>query len=195
MGLLDAFLKAYHEDGQSVGSDSSHSDRFVDKVEKGVSTMAKNVQPTVIKHKMSAEWSEKGTAESQDPIFSALKKPPGSKGLIGSEQNVDIVACVRESESTILNSLLNRKTSSPPSPVSSLARASNIVYKISNCDSCPACGHWDGYGRMGPGRYCFFSAYFKAKTAKPVPIAEAQKACPKMWFAEIGWPSKTQGYK
>lgn len=48
---------------------------------------------------------------------------------------------------------------------------------------------------MRSGRYCFYSAYFKAKAAKPVPIAEAQNACQKMGFAEIGWPSKTQGYK
>ena len=67
--------------------------------------------------------------------------------------------------------------------MSSPARASNKGDKL-GCDSCPACGHWDGYGRMGPGRYCFFSAVFKGKAARPVPIAEAQKACEKMDIAE-----------
>jgi len=44
---------------------------------------------------------------------------------------------------------------------------------------CLACGHWDGYDRFRPGRYCFFTAVFKGKAARPVPIAEAQKVCQK----------------
>jgi hypothetical protein len=54
-----------------------------------------------------------------------------------------------------------------------------LMMQPGHCEACPACGYWDGYGRMGPGRYCFYSAYFKGKAAKPVPIAEAQKACQK----------------
>lgn len=48
---------------------------------------------------------------------------------------------------------------------------------------CLACGHWNGSGRMDPGLYCFYSAVFKGKTARPVPIAEARKACEK-----LDWP-------
>jgi hypothetical protein len=181
MGFLDAFLKAYHEREQPSGRDSSHSDQFVDKVEKGVSTTATNAQLNVITNKIAIERLEKGAAKPQDPISSASKKPPEFTGVRGDKQNVDIVACVRENESTILNSLLNKKSSSTPPPVSSLARASNIVYKKPTCDSCPAWGHWDGYRwwKMEPGRYCFYSAYFKGKAARPVPIAEARKACQK----------------
>ncbi len=56
-----------------------------------------------------------------------------------------------------------------------------LTMQPGRCESCPACGSWDGYGlwRMPPGRYCFYSAYFKGKAARPEPIAAAQKACPK----------------
>ena len=55
-----------------------------------------------------------------------------------------------------------------------------LMMQPGHCESCPACGHWDGYGpwKMGPGQYCFYTAYFKGKAARPVPIAEVQNACP-----------------
>ena len=56
-----------------------------------------------------------------------------------------------------------------------------LMMQPGHCEACAACGHWDGYGwwKMEPGWYCFYSAYFKGKTARPVPIAEARKACQK----------------
>jgi hypothetical protein len=179
MGLLDAFLKAYHEREQPGVKEGTPSNLFVDKVDKGVSTMTTNAQPIAITDKFNLEDLDKGSAEPQDPNSSASKKLSESTGMRGGNQNVDIVACVRGNESANLTSLSHKKDPSTPPPVGSFARASNIVYKIAGCDSCPACGRWEGYGRMGPGRYCFYSAYFKGKAAKPVPIAEAQKACQK----------------
>jgi hypothetical protein len=60
-----------------------------------------------------------------------------------------------------------------------------LMMQPGHCEVCAACGHRDGYGRMSPRRYCFYSAYFKAKTAKPVPIAEAQKTNPKRGEADL----------
>lgn len=50
-----------------------------------------------------------------------------------------------------------------------------------DCAHCPASGQWDGYGpfRLPPGRYCFHSAVFMGKAARPVLIDEARQACPK----------------
>jgi hypothetical protein len=50
-----------------------------------------------------------------------------------------------------------------------------------DCDNCPACGHWDGYGpwRLPPGRYCFHAAVFEGRARRPVLAREAKPACPK----------------
>jgi hypothetical protein len=184
MGLLDAFLKAHPEGVQRYAREATPSNLFVDKVDKCVSTTSTNGQQSVIANKIYNNQPAKITVKPQDPIFSSSRNPFESTGGGGGKQNVDIVACVRGSESENLTSLSNKKAPSDPTPVGSFARASNIVYKIPECDSCPACGHWDGYGRMAPGHYCFFSAVFKGKTARPVPIAEAQKACAKTGLSE-----------
>ena len=185
MGLLDVFLKPYFEEGQPDRKVTSPADQFVDKVAKSLSTTPKNGQQ--IEFDMKTEVNKPGRmdASPQETICVDLRKPHESTEERGEVQNVDIVACVRENESAILTSLLSnfcKKNHSAPPSVNPLARASNIVNKIPSCDSCPACGHWDGYDRwqLGPGRYCFFSAVFKGKTARPVPIAEAQKACQKV---------------
>jgi|WetSurMetagenome_2_1015567.scaffolds.fasta_scaffold382568_2 hypothetical protein len=55
-----------------------------------------------------------------------------------------------------------------------------LMMQPGHCASCPACGHWDGYGRwqMESGLYCFYSSYFKGKVARPVPITGAREICP-----------------
>ena len=55
-----------------------------------------------------------------------------------------------------------------------------LMMQPAHCDSCPACCDWSGYGHMRRGRYCFYYAVLKGKSAWPVPIAEAERACPKM---------------
>ncbi len=44
-----------------------------------------------------------------------------------------------------------------------------------NCDSCPAAGYWD---YMGPGKWCFHTAYFLGRTGRPTPCKTAQHDCP-----------------
>jgi len=43
-----------------------------------------------------------------------------------------------------------------------------------NCDSCPAAGYWD---YMGPGKWCFHTAYFLGKASRPTPCKTAQHDC------------------
>jgi hypothetical protein len=56
-----------------------------------------------------------------------------------------------------------------------------LTMQPGQCHNCPAAGHWDGYSRwrMAPGRYCFYSAIFEGKAARPVLAAWATNACPK----------------
>ena len=44
-----------------------------------------------------------------------------------------------------------------------------------NCDSCPAAGYWD---RIGPGKWCFHTAYFLGRAGRPTPCKPAQHDCP-----------------
>lgn len=50
-----------------------------------------------------------------------------------------------------------------------------IMGKEFNCESCPAGGEWDW---KGPGLWCFHSAYFLGKSAKPVKCSNAINNCP-----------------
>jgi len=43
------------------------------------------------------------------------------------------------------------------------------------CDSCPAAGFWDYFG---PGKWCFYTAYFLGRSGKPTPCKTAQRDCP-----------------
>ena len=44
-----------------------------------------------------------------------------------------------------------------------------------DCNSCPAAGFWDN---IGPGKFCFHTAYFLGKPGKPVHCNSAQHDCP-----------------
>jgi len=46
---------------------------------------------------------------------------------------------------------------------------------LGDCDLCPAAGYWD---YMGPGKWCFHTAYFLGKSGKPVHCDKAQHDCP-----------------
>ena len=181
MRLLEEFLKNYTKEPQpeEVGDDAVP--QFVDNVGKGVSTMPTNLQHSeIIKEKLDGASSNDRFCGLK-PKTLALKKPSDSKNMQAGTKNVDNVACVRGEESAILPPLSQNRGFFKADTGCSLARASDIVDKLGECDSCPACGYWDGYEfwNMPPGRYCFYSAYFKGKAARPVPIAEARRVCPK----------------
>ena len=81
------------------------------------------------------------------------------------------VACAREVEVCILpSSSRNNIKNNISSP-----RTSNKCNKLADCDSCPAGGLWD---HLGPGKYCFHSAYFLGKSGKPMHCKSAQHDCP-----------------
>ncbi len=50
-----------------------------------------------------------------------------------------------------------------------------ILNQDCECDSCPAAGYWD---YMGPGKWCFHTAYFLGRAGKPTPCKTAQHDCP-----------------
>ena len=181
MRLLEEFLKNYAKEPQpeEVGVDAGP--QFVDNVGKGVSTLSTNLQHTKIIEENNDRAPSNGRFGSQNPKTSAQKKPSDSRNLQAGKENVDNVACVRGGESAILPPFSQNRGLLKADSGCSLARASDIVDKLGNCDSCLACGYWDGYEfwNMPPGRYCFYSAYFKGKAARPVPIAEARRVCPK----------------
>ena len=181
MRLLEEFLKNYCEEPQPEEVDDYAATPFVDNVVKGVSTMPTNLQHSEIMREKLDGAPSNGRFGGQNPKTLALKIPSDFKKLREGKENVDNVACVRGEESAILPPLSKNRGSFVADSGCSLARASDIVDKLGECDSCPACGYWDGYEfwNMPPGRYCFYSAYFKGKAARPVPIAEARWVCPK----------------
>ena len=83
------------------------------------------------------------------------------------------VACAREVRDMLLPSSSNNNQKNNISFV----RASNKCDKLPDCDSCPAAGFWD---YIGPGRWCFHTAYFLGKAGKPVHCDNAKHHCPLM---------------
>jgi hypothetical protein len=181
MRLLEEFLKNYCEEPQPEEAHNEAVTPFVDNVGKGVSTMPTNLQHLEIIDEKHDKVPSNSSFGGQNPKTLALKIPSDFKKLREGKENVDNVACVRGEESAILPPLSQDRGAFEADSGCSLARASDIVDKWGDCDSCPACGYWDGYEfwSMPPGRYCFYSAYFKGKAARPVPIAEARRVCPK----------------
>jgi hypothetical protein len=181
MGLLNVFLKACLDEEQAAACDDTPLNRFVDNVGNRQSTTSTNVQSFGTKAKNEAQKPKKGELEHRTADFPTARKPSESTNLGSGAGNVDVVACVRGNESSKLTPFSQVNARSEPTPVSSLARASDFVDKLRGCDSCPACGYWDGYGpvRMAPVQYCFYSAVFKGKPARPVLSIEAEKTCPR----------------
>jgi hypothetical protein len=173
MSLLDAFLKKYAADSSSEGN--------VDDVGKPLSTTSTNVQGTENKANINTPHSPSAPFQTPMAVFSDPGKPFKHKGKRSYLPNVDDVACVRENESSKLASLSQGGSPLELSSVGSFARASNNVNKW-ECDSCLACGRWNGYGpwwRMLPGHYCFYTAFFSdGKTGRPVPLEQAAADCP-----------------
>jgi hypothetical protein len=173
MGILDEFLSEYR-------SEESFGDSLSPLSPRKRMTEMNSHQHDEIMHK-NKHNDARGDLQSLEQGSADHKKSCLSSNRLGKRSNnVAFVACVRENESAKIPSSSQKGNFSDSPPVFSYARASDKGDKT-HCDSCPACGYWDGHGpwRMEPGSYCFYKPYFKGKAARPVPIAEAQKACPK----------------
>ena len=46
---------------------------------------------------------------------------------------------------------------------------------LAQCETCPAAGYWNF---IGPGKWCFHSAYFLGKSAQPVRCRTSRQDCP-----------------
>ena len=85
----------------------------------------------------------------------------------------DITDIIRKHKPGILG-ILNPDREGESIP--SYARASdNWNFLPGDCDSCPAGGFWEF---KGPGMWCFYSAYFLGRSAKPVGCVTAKRDCP-----------------
>jgi len=179
MGLLDEFLKDYRGEENPAAKLSPLSP-------KGALTNVTNTQPIENISKNQSTNAQNKTCGPENDGSGSTKNLCSSNNLGERAKNVTFVACAREYESANLPPFYQEKAPSGPPPVSSLTRASDKGDKP-DCETCPACGHWDGYTpwKMRPGLYCFGFAYFKGKAAKPVPITEAQKTNSKKGEAEL----------
>jgi hypothetical protein len=152
----------------------------VDNVDRGVSTTSTNLQRIEIKHKNDGEKTENDIFGPQNQKNAASKNPTTTRGCEENSKMSTMSHACAGVENHLGNTLLLKNTTQQPPLVVSFARASDNVDKSPDCESCPACGHWDGYGpwQMPAGRYCFHTAYYKGKAARPVPVADAKNICP-----------------
>ena len=94
------------------------------------------------------------------------KAPPGI-------MTPGLAETIREHRQEILGILTqDRESDSTPSCVKP---CDNRDILPGNCDSCPAAGYWDD---IGPGKWCFHTAYFLGKSGKPIHCNSAQHDCP-----------------
>ena len=94
------------------------------------------------------------------------------------EKNVPFVTCIREVKNTNALDL----SSSNISAISTMRAQETdgtllLDPQPGECDLCPACGYWDK-PMSGPGKYCFYEAYFLAKPAKAQLAKTRQEDCP-----------------
>ncbi len=94
------------------------------------------------------------------------KAPPGI-------MTPELAKTIREHRQEILDILTQARESES---IPSYAKPrDNLNILPGDCDSCPAAGFWD---YIGPGRFCFHTAYFLGKSGKPIPCNSAQHNCP-----------------
>jgi hypothetical protein len=85
---------------------------------------------------------------------------------------VSKVACTRQIETSCFpsSSSFNKKNN-----ISFVRTSDKCDKNNSDCDTCPAAGYWD---YIGPGKWCFHTAYYLGKSGKPIPCKTAQHNCP-----------------
>jgi len=104
---------------------------------------------------------------SADQILSIIRK----KGIVLEVQGNDIKC--QAPTGTLTPDLIESMRSHKPEILTILTSFKQP--KSGECENCPAAGLWDF---KGPGSWCFHSAYFLGKTAKPVHCTAARKDCP-----------------
>jgi hypothetical protein len=107
--------------------------------------------------------------DTKTTISEALK----INNLEKSAKNAVNVACMREVENHLPSSSSSKNKKNNYLSL----RASNNVSKlqIADCDNCPASGFWD---YKGPGKWCFYRAYFLGKAGHPRSCDTARHGCP-----------------
>ena len=69
------------------------------------------------------------------------------------------------------NQLIDYARKHKPAILSALTKK----HMLADCDNCPASGYWD---YMGPGKWCFHTAYYLGKPGQPVHCDSAKPNCP-----------------
>ena len=109
---------------------------------------------------------EPGILLSPDGNQINYKAPTGSM----TSELVEMIKAHKQEILSILNADRQKKfISSSPSANTD----QNILQD--DCDSCPAAGYWS---YIGPGKWCFYSAYFLGKPAQPIRCKTARRDCP-----------------
>jgi hypothetical protein len=85
----------------------------------------------------------------------------------------DLVDMIRMCRQGILGILNEDRQIKSTSPYLSAEDGQNSFQ--ANCDPSPAAGFWES---KGPGLWCFYSAYFLGKSARPVGCKTARQDCP-----------------
>ena len=85
----------------------------------------------------------------------------------------DLVETIRAHRQEILG-ILTQDRESESTPSCEKPRGNRNILP-GNCDSCPAAGFYD---YIGPGKFCFHTAYFLGKSGKPIHCNSAQHNCP-----------------
>lgn len=64
----------------------------------------------------------------------------------------------------------------------------NPIFKQGECETCPACGYWEGHG---PKPFCFYEAVFLCKSS-PAQLAEMRREnCPLRDHKPCRWELRT----
>ena len=85
----------------------------------------------------------------------------------------ELTETIRTHRQEILG-ILNQDCESESTPSYARPRDNRNILP-GNCDSCPAAGYWD---YVGPGKWCFHTAYFLGRSGRPTPCKTAQYDCP-----------------
>jgi hypothetical protein len=93
-----------------------------------------------------------------------------------ADKSVPNVTCTHEENTVHKDSKHFCLLSTSPAQVTDGTKLSTDP-KPGECEKCPACGYWDK-PMSGPGKYCFYEAYFLGKSVKAQLADKRQEECP-----------------